>query len=942
MSDLRTFLISDTGLRTAIRRLFLLLILCVCGVDEAFAQTYPASWPADSSWMNYTQLGAVLQDLATAAGDSTDGGTGVNPDSADVYKGTSGTLPSVYFYYDASNQVLFFRMRLRGNPQQGGQSQLQNGTWNAILDTDGDGYKEFFVELNGNGTDTLNIYFGDTSRQDIVSADCSDGEGRVFTLSAVLSTHYRITADTGGGFFLDFQAPLSSFDNCGGTQVVTTSTPFSLVFTTSATTQNPTQKDLTGPGDYTMAATSMLPFGDGLTLSGGITQNPLLSGMTHACGGGTNFDPITLTATVVDTLIISGSGTSASIVDSISSVTFFYRISGSSVYTQIAQINAPVSGTVNTWQTTWSTASIPSTTYAVRVLVVDEQGNQMVDSSYAIDLGTCTKVAAPTSADILSFAAMDDGKGRVLLRWETGNELDNLGFNLYRDEKNRRTLINPDLIAGSAFLTAPGILLSAGMSYRWLDASPGPSKDIQYWLEDIDLNGNSSWHGPFAVQPLDRAEESNSSPGAAPLLGSLAGDSLPGHILPGRPVEQRAKAREPSANTLALQSAIASQHAIKVAVNRQGWYRISQPQLLAAGLSPAVDPRNLQMMAGGRPLPIIVRGQEDGRLDPQDYVEFYGIGPDSPYSADRIYWLFSASAPGSRIQVTASDNKPATAASFPYTVERRDKTFFFSSLVNGEAENFFGAVVSGSPVLQVLKLRNMAASKSPASIEVALQGVTLAPHQVEVSLNGDVIGVARFFDRERGLLKADIPQSLLREGDNIVALQRQTGNNSVSLVEHIRITYQHSYRADDDFLQLEAKGGQQIRVSGFGSASIRMFDVTDPDDVREISCLVSKGDGFAASASVPGQGKRVLIALAGSQFPVAVTPNAPSLWRQAGLGADLVILSRRDLFDSLKPLVAYRQSRGLSVATVDLEDIYDEFNFGHKSPQAIKDFLAYT
>jgi hypothetical protein len=32
----------------------------------------------------------------------------------------------------------------------------------------------------------------------------------------------------------------------------------------------------------------------------------------------------------------------------------------------------------------------------------------------------------------------------------------------------------------------------------------------------------------------------------------------------------------------------------------------------------------------------------------------------------------------------------------------------------------------------------------------------------------------------------------------------------------------------------------------------------------------------------------------------------------------------------------------LSVATVDIEDIYDEFSFGHKTPYAVKDFLAYA
>src|SRR5262249_13456857 len=48
----------------------------------------------------------------------------------------------------------------------------------------------------------------------------------------------------------------------------------------------------------------------------------------------------------------------------------------------------------------------------------------------------------------------------------------------------------------------------------------------------------------------------------------------------------------------------------------------------------------------------------------------------------------------------------------------------------------------------------------------------------------------------------------------------------------------------------------------------------------------------------------------------------------------------REFFDSLNPLVAMRKHRGLKVATVDIDDIYDEFSFGQKTPYAIRDFLA--
>jgi hypothetical protein len=40
--------------------------------------------------------------------------------------------------------------------------------------------------------------------------------------------------------------------------------------------------------------------------------------------------------------------------------------------------------------------------------------------------------------------------------------------------------------------------------------------------------------------------------------------------------------------------------------------------------------------------------------------------------------------------------------------------------------------------------------------------------------------------------------------------------------------------------------------------------------------------------------------------------------------------------------LALRQSQKLSVALIDIEDIYDEFSYGNKTVQALKDFITYA
>ncbi len=72
-----------------------------------------------------------------------------------------------------------------------------------------------------------------------------------------------------------------------------------------------------------------------------------------------------------------------------------------------------------------------------------------------------------------------------------------------------------------------------------------------------------------------------------------------------------------------------------------------------------------------------------------------------------------------------------------------------------------------------------------------------------------------------------------------------------------------------------------------------------------------------------------------------VVPNVPSSWNAAA-GADLVIIGPGTLLPSLRPLAEERTREGLSVALVDVEDVYDEFSAGQKDALAVRSFLAHA
>jgi peptidase C25-like protein len=545
---------------------------------------------------------------------------------------------------------------------------------------------------------------------------------------------------------------------------------------------------------------------------------------------------------------------------------------------------------------------------------------------------------SPTAAKLEEFAVKGYSGGQFI-QWKTAYETNNLGFNLHREEGGKRTRITPQVVAGSALVAGNGVALTAGRSYAWWDKNQA-GKGVLYWLEEIGLDGVSTWHGPVSIDSVGGSPPAMSqadllSRVGAPLSGVTTAVARAADIPKGAPV-----IGSPQVNLAASQT-------IKLSVQKEGLYRASQADLAAAGLSPTADPRFLQLFVDGVEQAIKVTGEQDGKFDPSDAVEFYATGLDTPYSDARVYWLVAGSSGGKRIGTAAGGkSEGASGASFPYTVERRDRTLYFSSLKNGEKENFFGPVVSSDGVDQSVALRMIdRGAKDQAVIEVALQGVTYKPHQVRVSLNGSSLGDVSFANQAGGAASFTVSPSQLVEGDNRFTLIAVGSESDVSLINYIRVTYRHAYTAESNNLRLTATGGQPLTISGFTNNQVRVLDITNAAAVQEVAGAVKPvSESYAVTATAPGSGQRQLLALTGDQVrkPSSVAANLPSSLRQASNGADLLVITRREYFNTLGPLVSLRQSQGLAVTVVDVEDIYDEWSYGLKTPQAIKDFLSYA
>lgn len=98
-------------------------------------------------------------------------------------------------------------------------------------------------------------------------------------------------------------------------------------------------------------------------------------------------------------------------------------------------------------------------------------------------------------AALLIWGLAEAKKAVILIEWSTASELDTVGFNLYRSDNPEGPfeMINASLVPSSEDPMTGG-------EYEYEDRSVVPGKTYYYRLEDIEMDGGTTQHGPIEVK----------------------------------------------------------------------------------------------------------------------------------------------------------------------------------------------------------------------------------------------------------------------------------------------------------------------------------------------------------------------------------------------------------------------------------------------------------
>jgi hypothetical protein len=412
--------------------------------------------------------------------------------------------------------------------------------------------------------------------------------------------------------------------------------------------------------------------------------------------------------------------------------------------------------------------------------------------------------------------------------------------------------------------------------------------------------------------------------------------------------------------------------AFKIQIERDGAYRVRFEDLRFDG---AFSTSRLGLFHQGKPVPVFVEDQGDGRFGPGDWVEFLGdhakgeVSHSSEYSRYNAYFLrFDAADP--LRTVSPNPRKDALASEPPAPLRRtqhleEDLLILRLPPAKGAAPEeiwYWAKLVFGQEFSTNIDLSDIdPRGGGPVGLRIHFRGWSepgakpspeTSDHQVEVLLNGAPVGRSEWNGTKPHVL--EIPgltaQGLL-PGPNVLSLKIPARPGvagqpliDVVMLNWIEFAYPRNRQVADEQVRFSTAaplpGAMALHMDGAAGRSVILYGDKGSRSVSSPSGTVGGPRVEHRFRALPGETAFVAADATRLLAPAVVARDRPSDLSLAANRADYIIVTHESLRDAIKPLADMHRARGLEVMVVDIEDVYDEFNAGVVHPKALRDFLS--
>ena len=439
----------------------------------------------------------------------------------------------------------------------------------------------------------------------------------------------------------------------------------------------------------------------------------------------------------------------------------------------------------------------------------------------------------------------------------------------------------------------------------------------------------------------------------------------------------------------------------KIPIVQAGLYRITQAELQKAGIPATVDPTTLQLFHRGVEQAIFVEGESDKRIDPSDYLEFYGrandgapdsllyrtennrrVQPHTYYSlfsdttAYFVTWRLDGKAGKRMASYTDTDRTGLTADVYHWQEDLRVFTETYPGYAAGippkveysdyeSGEGHTGLIQKkDTPYPIAFTLVNAVRNGPAPQLDLLLTGREFTSHRVEC-LVGATPSTQRqtaavdflLYDNARiqpGIDWTDVGPG----GQLVVSTVSRSDNGSVGdlySVSYIRLRYPQKITVDGRSLQTyqlaPSQGGRSLVDVGAVSSDTRIWDITDPTAPIQIGYTVAATGSAQFVLRGTATARTILIrsgtAAATPKAVPAIKPVTFTNW--ANRRPTYLIISHEALMkpaagtaNAVRSYAAYRASAvggSHDTLTVTMQQLIDQFSYGERHPLSVRRFI---
>jgi len=438
----------------------------------------------------------------------------------------------------------------------------------------------------------------------------------------------------------------------------------------------------------------------------------------------------------------------------------------------------------------------------------------------------------------------------------------------------------------------------------------------------------------------------------------------------------------------AQSSVLATGEWYKIATTRTGVHKIDATFLKDAGIDIAkLNPQNIRIFGnGGGILPqannaprakdltenfIEVVGENDGKFDAVDYILFYAENPhrilynannqqfthqNNPYSDTTFVFLNISDTKGLRIKnqtLVSSTNNIRTFDDFTFhELDQKNVVSLGGRDLGGSGREWYGESFGVSPDISFdLKTEGIIPNSS-IKLTSAILGASFTTTKVSLKFNADsLIG-------EQNLRAIGSGTYDIKGNENIQTFTAiSNGKNTQKLTFSFNKNNQSSSVAYLNYFEVQTKRKLQFyeqqtlvrsiesienKASNFiisqASNTQKIWDVTNPLFPENIPFQINNSE---ASFGAETQNKLKTFVLFSNNN--LLEPNSIQKVSNQNIQQtqtpDLLILTIKNWREQAERLAAFRRTNdGLSVAVVDIDQVYNEFSSGSPDPTAIRDF----